>query len=192
MGHFSDPEFVTFGSNDDPNSLRKPHKLQYRTKGMVIQMKKRFLSMLLVLVMVIGMIPFSALSASADQSTASTSGTTVEVTTWDELKTALSGSADATVIVKQKIEKTLNNASESGISCTGNKTLVLENDVIVTVQNSILEGSYFDGIITIGVSGNLTIKGSGSFLGKIDAGYLAADGCAGASLTAEFLLLAIV
>ena len=138
-------------------------------------MKKRFLSMLLVLVMVIGMIPFSALSASADQSTASTSGTTVEVTTWDELKTALSGSADATVIVKQKIEKTLNNASESGISCTGNKTLVLENDVIVTVQNSILEGSYFDGIITIGVSGNLTIKGSGSFLGKIDAGYLAAD-----------------
>lgn len=41
MGHFSDPEFVTFGSNDDPNSLREPHKLQYRTKGMVIKMKKR-------------------------------------------------------------------------------------------------------------------------------------------------------
>ena len=38
MGHFSDPEFVTFVSNDDPNSLREPHKLQYRTKGMVIKM----------------------------------------------------------------------------------------------------------------------------------------------------------
>ena len=32
MDHFSDTEFVHFGSNDDPNSLQEPRKLQFRTE----------------------------------------------------------------------------------------------------------------------------------------------------------------
>ena len=57
MGHFSDPEFVTFVSNDDPNSLREPHKLQYRTKGMVIKMIEYIVAILIgIMCVVIGIL----------------------------------------------------------------------------------------------------------------------------------------
>ena len=140
-------------------------------------MKKRFLSMLLVLVMVIGMIPFTALSTSAAQT-----GDTVNVTTWEELKTALEAEGDATIVVKQKIEKTLDFMTKAVVEDyrshwdyyiddtfidirSGAKTLVLDNDIIVTVKNPFLSEKAFGGVVTLR-DGSLTVRGSGSFLGN--------------------------
>ena len=140
-------------------------------------MKKRILSILLVLVMVIGMIPFSALSTSAAQT-----GDTVNVTTWEELKTALEAEGDATIVVKQKIEKTLDFMTKAVVEDyrshwdyyiddtfidirTGAKTLVLDNDIIVTVKNPFLSEKAFGGVVTLR-DGSLTVRGSGSFLGN--------------------------
>lgn len=238
-------------------------------------MKKRFLSILLVLVMVIGMIPFSALSASADsvvelpkgysynilvkepvpgekpsydvtiediadwvdfQATVvkwyklgipsdsaemspndtfeedeiycvfvdfePISGTAImgevmingeeaanwqyegytrafglpeyEADTWDEFVKYMGYDIKTTIRVTADITKTLNYALEGRVNCSGDKTLILEGDIAVRVQNPILEGTTpFSGIIVN--SGELTIEGSGSILGQVDMRQITAD-----------------
>lgn len=76
------------------------------------QMKKRILSVLLVVVMLVGMIPVSTVTVGATQTTTTASTATIasyEVDTWDELKTALTASGTAkiklTADIKKKIEK---------------------------------------------------------------------------------------
>ena len=68
-------------------------------------MKKRFLCLALVLVMLVGIIPFSAITAFAADSTSAQSNDveTVTVTTFDELRSALSADGDATIVLGNDI-----------------------------------------------------------------------------------------
>ena len=97
-----------------------------------------------------------------------------EVDTWDEFVKYMGYDIKTTIRVTADITKTLNYALEGRVHCYGDKTLILEGDITVKVQNPILEGtSPFDGIISNG--GKLTIEGSGSILGQVDMGEITAN-----------------
>ncbi len=68
-------------------------------------MKKRFLCLALVLVMLVGIIPFSAITAFAADPTSPQSNDleTITVTTFDELRSALSADGEAKVVLANDI-----------------------------------------------------------------------------------------
>ena len=97
-----------------------------------------------------------------------------EADTWDEFVKYMGYDIKTTIRVTADITKTLNYALEGRVSCRGDKTLILEGDITVKVQNPILEGTApFDGIISN--QGKLTIEGSGSILGQVDMNQITCD-----------------
>ena len=72
-----------------------------------------------------------------------------EADTWDEFVKYMGYDIKTTIRVTADITKTLNYALEGRVLCRGDKTLILEGDITVKVQNPILEGTApFDGIIS--------------------------------------------
>ena len=131
-------------------------------------MKKRFLSMLLVLVMVIGMIPFSALTAFAVSSGSGTEGDPLYVTTFAELKDALQSTEDTYIVVEEFKNTTglsyydysydyENNGFAITIPANYKKHLTVNTTIKLhtSVTNKVCYAF-------IGNAGNLTIQGTGS------------------------------
>ena len=117
-------------------------------------MKKRFLSMLLVLVMVIGMIPFSALSASAATSGTGTETDPYVVTTYEELITLMKESSTAYIKLGCNIapENTTNELYT--IYVFGNKTLDLNGYSLTRTDYATADTS----MIEVRAGGSLTIN----------------------------------
>ena len=117
-------------------------------------MKKRFLSMLLVLVMVIGMIPFSALSASAATSGTGTETDPYVVTTYEELITLMKESSTSYIKLGCNIapENTTNELYT--IYVFGNKTLDLNGYSLTRTDYATADTS----MIEVRAGGSLTIN----------------------------------
>lgn len=121
-------------------------------------MKKRFLSMLLVLVMVIGMIPFSALSASAATSGSGTETDPYVVTTYEELITLMKESGTAYIKLGCNIapENTTNELYT--IYVFGNKTLDLNGYSLTRTDYNTADTN----MIEVRSGGSLTINDTSS------------------------------
>ena len=113
-------------------------------------MKRRMLSLLLTLIMVVGLFPATMITASA-------ATTVTEVDTWEELKSALTASGTATIKLTDDIKKTIElkendgpaykiNYEDPQITVCGTKTLDL-NGYTITVddQSNAWKGSGGDG-----------------------------------------------
>ena len=115
-------------------------------------MKKRMLSLLLTLVMVLGMLPATTMTANA-------ATTVTEVDSWEELKSALTASGTATIKLTDDIKKTIElkeadgpmykiNYDDPQITVCGTKTLDLNGYTITVDDQSNAAKDYGGDVVT--------------------------------------------